>query len=649
MATANEFLPHAVCYLWDRRLLGLHAVTDLLIGASYVAISLTLGYLVYRARRDIPFHWMLLAFGGFIIACGATHFMEVWTLWAPHYWLAGSVKVVTAVASVATAVVLPSLVPQALALVRAAKQTSEQAQRLRSSEARFRALLESAPDPIVIADERGRILLVNQQAEALFGYAPADLVGQPVETLLPDRVRDLHVGHRAGYAADPRTRPMGVGLALAGRRRDGTEFPAEISLSPLRTEQGLLVTTVIRDITERKRAEAQRTELIREQAARAEAEAANRAKDEFLATLSHELRTPLNAVYGWARMLNGGSLDATGSARAVEVIERNAFAQVQLIDDLLDVSRIVTGKMRIEVRPVDLAGVVDTAVDAVRLAAGAKQIQLHRELEPGVPAVSGDADRLRQVVSNLLSNAVKFTPRGGRIEVRLERRAGHARIVVRDNGPGIASDLLPHLFERFRQADSSSSRLHGGLGIGLALVRHLTELHGGTVRAERSGADGGATFVVELPLAVTPPESPGRHQPRGPADGGPRLDGVRVLVVDDDPDSLELAHTALALRGAAVTTASSVPDAMRALDESSADVILADIEMPGEDGYDLVRRVRGLPSERLRRVPVIALTAYGRPEDERRSLAAGFQLHLSKPIDPARLAAVVASAAHRDA
>jgi len=644
---ADDFLPHAVCYLWDRSLLAVHAVSDFLIGAAYVTISATLAYLVYRARREIPFHSIFLAFGAFIVACGATHFMELWTLWEPRYWLAGGVKVITAVASVATALVLPPLIPKALALVRAAGVAREQERILRVSESRFRALLESAPDGIVIADRDGRIRIVNRQAELLFGYEREELLGRDIEILLPDSARRRHVEHREQYVAAPAVRPMGRGLALSGRRKDGIEFPAEISLSPLQTDDGLLITAVVRDVSERRRAEAQQLELVRAQAARAEAEAANRTKDQFLATLSHELRTPLNAVYGWVGMLRAGSLDEAGVARALEVIERSARVQVQMIDALLDTSRIIAGKMQLDVRLVDPRTVIEAALDVVEPAAAAKQIRVQPVLDPRAGPIMGDAERLQQVVWNLLSNSVKFTPKGGRVQVHLRRINSHIEIEVADTGEGIEAALLPFIFDRFRQGIGER---RGGLGIGLSLVRHLVELHGGEVRAHSEGPGRGAIFVVKLPVTITKsPETTDRHPAVSlgrPAATSGTLQGLHVLAVEDDADSLELLGTVLAAQGARVTTAVSATEAMEALVRETPDIILSDIEMPGGDGYSLVRDIRGAQSA-WRSVPIVAVTAYSRVEDRIRLLSSGFNMHLPKPVDPSELAAVITSLTRR--
>jgi signal transduction histidine kinase len=388
------------------------------------------------------------------------------------------------------------------------------------------------------------------------------------------------------------------------------------------------------------------TLLDRERTARAAAEAASLMKDEFLATLSHELRTPLNAIVGWTHLLRSGTLTGERLQRAVETIERNAYAQARLIDDLLDVSAIVSGKMNLEVRPADFAKIIEAALDGVRPAADAKGIRLQVALDPDAGPVPGDAARLQQVVWNLLSNAVKFTPVGGRVQVGLERRGGHARLSVRDSGVGIEPDFLPHVFEPFRQADSGTTRAQGGLGLGLAIVRRLVELHGGAVQAESEGPGQGATFVVELPLQAGEPERR-THSAAGPPAreevGSPDLSGLRVLVVDDEADSRDLIAVALEESGAEVLAIESAVRARGALAGFRPDVLVSDIAMAEEDGYDLIRWIRDLPPERGGTVPAAAVTAYARSEDRRRALLAGYNMHLSKPFDPGELLAVVAS------
>lgn len=404
---------------------------------------------------------------------------------------------------------------------------------------------------------------------------------------------------------------------------------------------------------ELKMGEAQREDLLRrEQEARAAAEAANRAKDEFLAVLSHELRTPLNAVYGWARLLQAGQVRDEAAKRALDAIVRNANAQLQLIDDLLDVSRVVSGKMRLDVRSVDLRAVIDGALDAVRPAGEAKAIRLESVLDPRAGPITGDPDRLQQVVWNLLMNAVKFTPKGGHVQIHLQRVNSHVEVVVSDTGQGIAPDVLPHVFERFRQADSSSTRGHGGLGLGLALVKHLVELHGGSVAAQSPGEGKGATFVVRLPLSIAASmgTTPRAH-PTAPTmealPPGLRLDGLRVLLVDDDQDALDLESSILVGAGAAVQTCLSAPEALAVLQEWRPDVLVSDIEMPGEDGYALIRKVRVLDSEQGGDTPAVALTAYGRTRDRMLSLSAGYSMHVPKPVDPEELATIIASLAAR--
>ena len=407
------------------------------------------------------------------------------------------------------------------------------------------------------------------------------------------------------------------------------------------------------EAAERARAQAEASAAEKERLYR-EAREASRLKDEFLATVSHELRTPLTAILGWAHMLRTGQFDGRSYSTAFETIERNARAQAQLIEDLLDVSRIITGKLRVDVRPVDPNSFIEAAVEAVRPAAEAKGVRLQKVMDTGVVTVSGDPVRLQQVVWNLLSNAIKFTPKGGRVQVRLERVNSHIEIAVSDNGQGIPSDFLPHVFDRFRQADGTTTRHHGGLGLGLAIVRHLIELHGGTVRAESPGEGRGAVFTVLLPVAPVYPagSSEERVHPAArdtlPAFECPdRLDDLRVLVVDDEPDTREMLKAGLGQCGAVVTTVGSAAEALSEIAKAPPDVLVSDIGMPDEDGYELIRKVRNLRAERGGAVPAIALTAYARTEDRLQALRAGYQMHVTKPVELTELAAVVSSLAKR--
>jgi PAS domain S-box-containing protein len=383
------------------------------------------------------------------------------------------------------------------------------------------------------------------------------------------------------------------------------------------------------------------------QEARKAAEEANRTKDEFLATLSHELRTPLTPILGWTVMLRGGRTDAPTTMRGLEVIERNVRAQAQLIEDLLDVSRIITGKLRVDLRPIELAAVVEAGLEPVRPSAEAKEIAVKVDLQAPRARVLGDPDRLQQVVWNLASNAVKFTPKGGHMEVHLRQVDPHVELTVTDSGRGISPEFLPYVFERFRQADSTSTRRFGGLGLGLAIVRHLVELHGGTVTATSAGVDQGSSFTVRLPLLAA--EGGALHlgddgeeaTPEGPSLSR-RLSGLRVTVVDDETDMRDFLGTSLREYGAEVTVLGSAEEALVALQRQVPDVLVSDIAMPGDDGLSLIRRVRALPADRGGLTPAVALTALARGEDASRLLAAGFQVHLPKPVEPRRLAAVVA-------
>ena len=401
-----------------------------------------------------------------------------------------------------------------------------------------------------------------------------------------------------------------------------------------------------RYLRELKRSEAEREKiLLREQAARAEAEAANRLKDEFLSTLSHELRTPLTSIIGWTNLIRAGQVRGEVQAQALETIERNAKIQSRLIDDLLDLSRIISGKLLLETREVNLDTVVSNSIEVVRPAANAKSIQLTYECEPGGKAISGDSARLQQVAWNLLSNAVKFTPEGGGVRVRLAREGARVKFSVSDTGRGIPSEFLPHVFDRFRQADSATTRAYGGLGLGLAIVRHLAELHGGTVQAESAGEDQGSTFSVTFPLTQTTApcvcQTDESMESALRLNRSERLTGVRVLVVDDEQDTRSLISTVIAQSGAEVTACASAGEALEKLKTWRPHILMSDIGMPGEDGYALIKQVRALPPKRGGRTPAAALTAYARDEDRGRALAAGYQLHLAKPFNPKELLAAV--------
>jgi signal transduction histidine kinase/DNA-binding response OmpR family regulator len=409
------------------------------------------------------------------------------------------------------------------------------------------------------------------------------------------------------------------------------------------------------EITERKQAEEERARLlVLEQSAREEAEQANRTKDEFLATLSHELRTPLSAILGWSHLVRTGKLDEQQLTRAFETIERNARSQAQLIDDLLDVSRIITGKLQIESQPVNLSSVVEAAIDAVRPAFEAKDIKFEVVMEPCACLVPGDANRLQQIFWNLFSNAVKFTPPGGQVRVQVKRVEPEVKISVTDSGIGIKPDFLPFIFDRFRQADGSTTRAHGGLGLGLAIVKHLVQLHQGRVNVESKGLDQGATFIITLPLAsaarigdlenTTVLQREGNGLPDGFSE---LLDGLRILVVDDEFDSRELITAILTRCGSEVRCTESAAEALRAFRDWKPDLLVSDIGMPKEDGYCLIRKLRKMKSKWAREIPAVALTAYATVEDRSRALDAGFQVHVPKPIDPEVLVRSIAGASGR--
>jgi PAS domain S-box-containing protein len=517
--------------------------------------------------------------------------------------------------------------------------------------AHLAAIIASSEDAIVSKTLQGVVTSWNRAAERLFGYTAAEAVGQHITLIIPPE----RWGEETEVLARLRCGETIEHFDTVRRAKDGRTLHVSLTISPIRDRTGRIIgaSKIARDVSDRKRVEHELDEyVVKLETARAEAERASRLKDEFLATLSHELRTPLNAVYGWARLLRAGHVTGDDAIKALDVIMRNVQVQMQLIDDLLETSRIVTGKMRLDVRPVDLRGVIESALDAVRPAADAKGIRLQTVLDPRAIGVLGDSDRLQQVMWNLLNNSVKFTPPGGSIWVQLQGGTSEVEIIVRDTGQGISPETLPHVFERFRQGDSTSTRAHGGLGLGLALVRHLVEAHGGTVAAESPGQGQGSTFTIRLPRTMSLqgplPEAvasaPGANALGAEPVQSP-LQGLRVLVVDDDRDSLELAASILVKAGAETRACISASDGLAEFRAWRPDVLISDIEMKAEDGYTFIRRVRSLDRSEGGKTPAIALTAYGRMEDRLRTLAAGFNMHVPKPVDPLELTTIVANAA----
>jgi PAS domain S-box-containing protein len=514
------------------------------------------------------------------------------------------------------------------------------------------ALLECAAQGLFGVDREGRCTFINRACAEMLGWRGDEVLGRDMHALLHPRRPDGSAFPREDCAIY-RAVELGTAAFVTDEivfRRDGTSFPAEYAAQPLVVD-GRIVGSIVGlgDLTQRRQTDAEIGRLLdAERAARADAEAANTAKDEFLAVLSHELRTPLTAMLGWIALLRPGRLPADRTRYALDVIERNARMQAQLINDLLDVSRIVAGKMALNRLPVDLAGVAVRAVESAQREAEAKRIRVNTAIDPAAGPVLGDATRLEQVVGNIMANAIKFTPSEGLITVTLDRHRGRARLRVSDSGPGIAPDVLPHVFERFRQAESSSRRRHEGLGLGLAIVRHLVETHGGSVRAD-NGPHGGATFTVELPLmAVQPPSEAVARGGESAAPAVARIDGVEVLLVEDHTDSRETIALTLESFGATVTAVPAVADALAVLRDRAPDILVSDLGMPGADGFDLIRRIRWQEDRAGRtRLPAIALTAYASAEDRERALAAGYDAHVAKPVDADVLATALARLAPR--
>jgi PAS domain S-box-containing protein len=518
----------------------------------------------------------------------------------------------------------------------------------------FETTLESIGDAVIATDVNGHVVFMNPIAEHLTGWRLAEARGRSctgIFNIINENTRRTVQSPVSRVLAD------GAVVGLANHTvliaADGTERPIDDSGAPIRSRDGRIVGVVLvfRDVTERRRAELERREaalererlLEAERAARADAERANRVKDEFVAMVSHELRTPLNAILGWTQLMVEPGVGADVVTRGLGVIRRNTRLQTQLISDLLDMSRILSGKLRLDIAQIDLRSVVSDAIDTVQHNADDKRIAIRRELDNAAGLIAGDPGRIQQIVWNLLSNAIKFTAEGGQITVRLRKSGLDAEIAVTDTGVGIRPEFLPQLFDRFHQADQSITRRFGGLGLGLSIVKHLAELHGGTVRAHSAGIGQGATFTVVLPSSIAAVvDAPLNVVPRDSVQPHDSLRGIRILVVEDERDTCEFLDRFLTGHGAQVVIARSAAQALALIDDK-VDMIVGDIGLPDVDGYDLMRRIRKLPANAGGAMPAIALTAYARTEDRTRAFNAGFQAHLAKPIEPAELVATISS------
>jgi PAS domain S-box-containing protein len=512
------------------------------------------------------------------------------------------------------------------------------------------AIVQSAEDAIISKNLESIVISWNPAAERIFGYPSKEIIGQSVRRIVPpdltseedEIIARIRRGERVEHFETKRL------------RKDGSLIDVSLTVSPIHDDDGQIIgaSKIARDISEKKMWEQKITEALEDaRDARKQAELASRMKDEFLATVSHELRTPLTAIVGWVRMLRSRSLPTERVEQALEVIDRNVRSQAQLIEDLLDISRITMGKLRLDVRPVQPAGVINAAVESLTVAAEARRVRIQTILDSHAGPISGDFERLQQVVWNLLSNAIKFTPKGGRVQVVLERVNSHIEIRVSDNGRGVKPAFLPFVFDRFSQGEAPATRQHGGLGMGLAISKAIIELHGGSIAAYSEGEGKGTTFTVTIPvMAVSKePSSAERIHPSEwteiSVDCPPEISGLKVLVVDDDSDTCDMIRAVLEQCGGVVMTAIDAESALDAFRSWKPAVLISDIGLPEVDGYELVRRVREDERTSGFRTPAVALTAFARIEDRVKALAAGYQMHVAKPVEPGELLTIVASLA----
>lgn len=634
----DRFMPHGHCYLWDPGLIRLHLISDFLIAAAYFTIPFTLVHFV-RKRRDLPFNWMFVCFGVFIVACGLTHVMEVVTLWKPYYWLAGTIKAITALASVPTAILLVRLIPAALsipgpAVLRAANEALIEQTKV------LNLIVTNMGDGLLVVDRDGNSLLSNPATRRMLGLNESEDVPQ-------------NCAADCGFFRPDKTTPIPANesptaRAVAGETVDGeiificrgsnsTGAWADVTARPLRDEHGTIhgAVAVFRDISGHKRAEEQQQKLQRERAARAEAEAANSAKDKFLAMLGHELRTPLTPVLAGVELLDQ-QVNGNGELRStLDIIRRNVELEARLIDDILDLSAIAKGKINLDFATIDVHATIMSSLDILRSEFAAKQMRLHLDLGASDHFARADGSRLMQVFWNVIKNAIKFTPEGGAIHIRSLNEDSHVVIEVSDNGIGIEPEFMPRIFNSFEQGVRRVQSGHGGLGLGLAISRAIVEAHHGRMEAKSAGRNRGTVIRISLDIVLAPDVA---DQPSAPAHSSTPASQARfrILLVDDHTDTVTTLSALLRRLGYEVVCAESAEEARRLAQDTKFDLLVTDIGLPDASGHDLMRDIHARQS-----IPGIALSGFGMEEDLEKSRAVGFVDHLIKPVNVDRLQAAL--------
>lgn len=627
--STENFLPHGHCYLWQPELLWMSVISDGTIALSYMMIPIALAYFISK-RKDIPFSWVFILFCAFIFACGTTHMMDIVVIWNPQYWIAAFDKAMTAIISLTTALMLIKFGPQILAypnreeIIRINKS-------LEKSEAKFRSFLEGAPDAKVITDKTGIIQIVNAQAEKIFGYDRKEMIGKKIEMLIPDRYHEQHEEHRGNFFENPHKRPMGLNQSLFGLRKDGHEFPVEISLSPVETEEGLVVLAAIRDVSDKKNIE----RLLMEK--NVELVNADLAKDQFLTHMSHELRTPLNGIVVMTQMLMTTQL-TDDQREQLNVISESNDQLLAVINQILDFSKVESGNIGVEQVDFNIRDLIHKCIAAYSVKANMKNISLNLTIQPAVPEnVIGDAVKIRQIFTNILDNAVKFTEQGA-VQVAIsaherDEMITDIRFEVKDSGIGISADVIPKLFKPFSQGDSSMTRKFGGTGLGLAITKRLLEVMGGSIEVESD--ETGSRFAFTVPI-VKIKQAPKATLPRSrekAAEQTTNKSSGRVLFVEDNKLNQKTMSILLNKLGFSVMIANDGVEALKMLGKDKFDLILMDCQMPNMDGYKATMEIRRNEEGSVNHIPIIGVTAHAMEGSREKCLESGMDNYISKPFN----------------